>query len=88
MTIYATKHAVKRAHQRCGLKRKSVLRQAKRVFDKGTPLQQLEDKGNFYLKNASHTGDSNKLIIKHGSFYYVFRSTVEKDIALITIIHS
>lgn len=84
MKIEITRHAYKRAHQRCGLPKKAVPRTAIRVFEKGQLTDDSIQPSIWIFKNKPSI-TSSRLILSHGNFNYVFELSGENP-TLVTII--
>ena len=88
MSIIITSHSIKRAKQRCGIKKNSVEQQAERAYNEG--LNRIDCVGNLrkwldYIsdqegKHSTHDNNVNKFMI-YGSYVWLFDNNV-----LVTVI--
>ena len=69
--IVVTKHAMKRAHQRFSLPRRSVKRQAYNALTRGCDTDSLSYDNSFTLTKSKTVGQET-LIQKYDNGYYVF----------------
>ena len=69
--IVVTKHAMKRAHERFSLPRRSVRRQAYNALARGYDTDSLSYDNSFTLTKSKTVGQEN-LIQKYDNGYYVF----------------
>ncbi len=82
-TVEVTRHAIKRAHQRFSLPRRSVKRQALNALSRGCVTDSLSYENSFTL--TSKTVGRKTLIYDYGNGYYVFEPS-GKVFTLITVL--
>ena len=80
MVIDISRHAIKRAKERCGLPKRAVARTALRAFERG---QVTGDQQWILSDRLSIT--SSRLILSYGNFTYVYELST-KNPKLVTII--
>ena len=83
MTIELTRHALKRAHQRLSLKRKSVHRSAELALTRGEPVHRSECTPWLLGNHPSMT--SGREVRAYGNAYYVFEHS-RAAISLVTVV--
>lgn len=83
MTLIVTKHAMKRAHQRFSVKRKSIERLAKRAIEQGKVVDGCRCSDPWILGNYP-TNTSCREIRIYGNANYVFEYS-KTAVSLITI---
>lgn len=83
MNIQLTSHALKRAHQRLSLKKRSVQRAAELALSRGTSACRSGSNDPWILGNHPST-TSCREILNYGNAYYVFEYS-ERGIQLITV---
>ena len=82
--IIVTKHAIKRAHQRFSLPRRSVRRQAINALARGFDTDSLSYDNSFTLTKSKTVGQET-LIQKYDNGYYVFEP-IDNVFTLITVL--
>jgi hypothetical protein len=83
-TVIVTKHAMKRAHQRFSLPRRSVKRQAINALSRGCATDSLTYDNSFTLTKSKTVG-LKTLIHNYANGYYVFEAS-GKVLTLITVL--
>tara|TARA_X000000950_G_C13456970_1_gene474315 strand:- start:167 stop:433 length:267 start_codon:yes stop_codon:yes gene_type:complete len=82
--IAVTKHAMKRAHERFSLPRRSVRRQAFNALARGCDTDSLSYDNSFILTKSKTVGQET-LIQKYDNGYYVFELS-DNVFTLITVL--
>lgn len=80
MAIDISRHAFKRAKERCGLPKRAVARTALRAFELGQVTRDQQ-----WILSNSLSITSSRLILSYGNFYYVYELST-KNPKLVTII--
>jgi len=80
MNIDTTRHAIKRAKERCGLPRRAVARTALIAFQRGWIPEDRE-----WTASDRLSITSSRLILRYGNFNYIYELCAKQPI-LITIV--